>query len=64
MVVADKASWSRPRFAWLDERKIENGILRRGTHNHPLGAPARRLTRFLSAMRSVRPLGGASAIAA
>ena len=30
MVVADKAYWSRERSAWLAERSIENGILRRG----------------------------------
>lgn len=52
MVVADKAYWSRERSAWLGERKIENGILRRGSRNHPLGEPAHRLNRFLSGVRA------------
>lgn len=52
MIVADKAYWSRERGAWLDERNIENGILRRGARNHPLGEPARRLNRFLSGLRA------------
>ena len=52
MVVADKAYWSRERGQWLDERNIGNGILRRGTRNHPLGEPARRLNRFLSGIRA------------
>ncbi len=52
MVVADKAYWSRARSAWLDERKTENGIMRRGTRSHPLGEPARKLNRFRSGVRS------------
>ena len=52
MVVADKAYWSRERSAWLEEREIENGILRRGARNHPLGEPAQRINRFLSGVRA------------
>lgn len=52
MVVADKAYWSRARSQWLAARGLENGILRRGTRNHPLGEPARKLNRFLSGVRS------------
>lgn len=52
MVVADKAYWSRDRGAWLDERDIQNGILRRGSRNHPLGEPAQKINRFLSGVRA------------
>lgn len=51
-VVADKACWSRERSAWLEERNIGNGILRRAARNHPLGEPAQRLNRFLSGVRA------------
>ncbi len=44
--------WSRERSQWLAERGIENGILRRGARNRPLGEPAQRLNRFLCGVRS------------
>jgi IS5 family transposase len=52
MVTADKAYWSQVGSAWLAARGIENGILRRGARNGPLGEPARQLNRCLSGVRS------------
>ena len=51
-VVADKACWSRERSAWLAERSLENGLLRRGARNRPLGEPAPTLNRFLRGVRA------------
>lgn len=51
MVVADKAYWSAGRSRWLQERRIENGILRKAFRGEPLGEPARKINRFLSSVR-------------
>ena len=51
MVVADKAYHSRARGEWLQERGIENGILRKAARGHELGEPGERLNKFLSGVR-------------
>ena len=51
MVVADKAYHSRARAAWLQERGIHNGILRRAARGRALGEPGERMNQFLSRVR-------------
>lgn len=51
MVVADKAYASARRSAWLNQRGIHDGILRRGRRGQPLGEAGERLNRFLSSVR-------------
>ena len=51
MVVADKADASRERAAWLEERGIHNGILRKGVRGQALGEPGERMNKFLSSVR-------------
>jgi IS5 family transposase len=51
LVVADKAYHSQARAAWLAERGILNGILRKAVRGHPLGPWGEHVNKFFSKVR-------------